>query len=288
MKQGSRVGRTPPASTDDLPARGPEWYFINTDAKSLGGQSPHDLWFEHGKAFVGGDPRHGRLLQRPLPGDTLLMWVNGRGVVGVGVVTAPWDGRVHEDAVVYRPPHREPEYRLGVNWIVDLRSSPITAREIGSNPPSTLQRLLESRRDRVRGLIEKRIGAVFVEGGLREVTLTVHERNPEARAQCLLFWGRACLACDLDFEARFAWLGKGLIHVHHLTPLSTTAGPREVDPKTDLIPLCPNCHAMIHSKSPPMNLDELRGVVGQGAEVGGLESSPQSPALTPRAAGRGG
>ena len=31
------------------------WFFINTDATSLGDESLHDAWFHHGMAFTGGD-----------------------------------------------------------------------------------------------------------------------------------------------------------------------------------------------------------------------------------------
>ena len=34
-----------------------------------------------------------------------------------------------------------------------------------------------------------------------------------------------------------------------------------VDPRTDLIPLCPNCHTVIHRKDPPFSLKELIGII---------------------------
>ncbi len=41
-------------------------------------------------------------------------------------------------------------------------------------------------------------------------------------------------------------IGEGYIEVHHLNPISQTEGSHKVDPTTDLVPLCANCHAMIH------------------------------------------
>ena len=32
----------------------------------------------------------------------------------------------------------------------------------------------------------------------------------------------------------------------------------EVDPQIDLVPVCPNCHAIIHSESPPLPVDAVR------------------------------
>jgi hypothetical protein len=44
-----------------------------------------------------------------------------------------------------------------------------------------------------------------------------------------------------------------------------------VDPVNDLKPVCPNCHAMIHRRTPPYSLEELRGLLlsaGSGNESG--------------------
>jgi 5-methylcytosine-specific restriction protein A len=29
----------------------------------------------------------------------------------------------------------------------------------------------------------------------------------------------------------------------------------------DLIPLCPNCHAMVHRRRPPLTVEELKGQI---------------------------
>jgi putative restriction endonuclease len=39
---------------------------------------------------------------------------------------------------------------------------------------------------------------------------------------------------------------EGFIEVHHIVPLS--AGEQVVDPAKDLIPVCANCHRMLHHK----------------------------------------
>jgi 5-methylcytosine-specific restriction enzyme A len=53
-------------------------------------------------------------------------------------------------------------------------------------------------------------------------------------------------------------IGKGFIHVHHLTQLSDIGQGYEVDPVKDLRPVCPNCHAMLHKKNPPYTIDEIK------------------------------
>lgn len=84
------------------------------------------------------------------------------------------------------------------------------------------------------------------EGVLRQVSQTKHERNGTLRQLCLKHFGATCQACGMKFETVYGEIGKGYIEVHHLSPISQTGGEHTVDPKTDLVPLCANCHAMIH------------------------------------------
>ncbi|RCO07675.1 HNH endonuclease, partial [Bacilli bacterium] len=46
--------------------------------------------------------------------------------------------------------------------------------------------------------------------------------------------------------------------VHHVIPLYEVKEEYIVDPIIDLIPLCPNCHSMIHSSEPMLSVEELR------------------------------
>src|SRR5690606_34557499 len=63
------------------------------------------------------------------------------------------------------------------------------------------------------------------------------------------------------FFAAYGELGKDFIHVHHIVPLAEIGETYEVDPITDLIPVCPNCHAMIHRKSNFLSIDDLKSVL---------------------------
>jgi 5-methylcytosine-specific restriction protein A len=56
-------------------------------------------------------------------------------------------------------------------------------------------------------------------------------------------------------------LGAGFIQVHHTVPLSSIGTEYVIDPIRDLIPVCPNCHAMLHRKTPPFSIAELRGLL---------------------------
>jgi hypothetical protein len=99
------------------------------------------------------------------------------------------------------------------------------------------------------------------EGRAFSVELSSYERNPEARRRCLAHFGSSCQVCGCDFERTYGPLGRGHIHVHHRVPLSEIGAEYVVDPVRDLIPVCPNCHTMIHLRQPPYTIEELRAML---------------------------
>ncbi|MEG4286924.1 HNH endonuclease [Microcoleus sp. A006_D1] len=98
----------------------------------------------------------------------------------------------------------------------------------------------------------------FREGAVRQVLVNAYERDPKARQKCIDSHGSSCSICGFDFGRAFGQVGKGFIHVHHLRPLSEIAEEYEIDPIKDLRPVCPNCHAMIHRRSPPFTIEEIK------------------------------
>lgn len=101
----------------------------------------------------------------------------------------------------------------------------------------------------------------YKEGSLKQIIVNAYERNPHARKKCLEYFGYSCQCCGFNFEQNYGELGKGFIHVHHLTPLSEIKDEYELNPETDLIPVCANCHAMIHRKNPPYLLQEIKKII---------------------------
>lgn len=101
-------------------------------------------------------------------------------------------------------------------------------------------------------------GATYSEGAVSLVKANSYERNPHARAACIKHYGYRCSVCDFSFEDAYGSLGENFIHVHHLVELSSIGAEYEVDPIRDLRPVCPNCHAMLHRRSPPLSIEELK------------------------------
>lgn len=114
-----------------------------------------------------------------------------------------------------------------------------------------------------------------------EATATVdanrYERDPDARRICLAFHGTACAACGFSFEASYGDIGHGFIHVHHTVPASRLGVGYELDPVADLVPLCANCHAMVHrGVTTPRTVQELRSILPAAGHLRGELVTGQS------------
>lgn len=99
------------------------------------------------------------------------------------------------------------------------------------------------------------------EGARRSITVNQYERNPSARAGCIEHHGSECAICGFSFAEEYGDAFKGFIHVHHLVPLAKIGERYCVNPKNDLLPVCPNCHAVLHyggNVRTPQELRELR------------------------------
>lgn len=55
--------------------------------------------------------------------------------------------------------------------------------------------------------------------------------------------------------------GGEFIEVHHITPVSMLGSGYKINIDEDLIPVCSNCHSMLHKKNPPYLPDELKSII---------------------------
>lgn len=99
----------------------------------------------------------------------------------------------------------------------------------------------------------------YEEGAVRRVLVNRYERDPRARKECIEYHGTRCAVCKFDFGSRYGDIGEGFIHVHHLRPLGRLPSSYRVNPVKDLVPVCPNCHVMLHRRDPPYDIQQLRG-----------------------------
>lgn len=105
-----------------------------------------------------------------------------------------------------------------------------------------------------------------LEGRLVESTSNRRERNRENRQRCLTNYDNQrppCVVCRMNFFDRYGLIGRGFIHVHHRRPTANyNEEGEELIPEKDLVPVCPNCHAMLHigcdaSKGEVRSIEEL-------------------------------
>jgi hypothetical protein len=258
-----------------------DYFFYNTDANALSEQPRprFPLLIEGGFAAVGGDRQQfGEKLAQLTPDDVLLMYENGIGVVAVGRVLELWDGITHTKPHYYRPSELsgltgDPyEYRILVDWFLDLSNSPIGIEQLkerlGYTPRGAVRRIVEQRTEAERIIEEYREGlsllpgevaqpSLYVEGSTRQVSVNAYERSREAMLKCKAVRGTTCVVCGFDFGAVYGSSFAGFIHVHHLRPLSEIKGEYVVDPVSDLCPVCPNCHAVIHHGGVLRSIEEV-------------------------------
>lgn len=96
---------------------------------------------------------------------------------------------------------------------------------------------------------------------LKKVYVNRYERDPEERRKCIERYGNKyeCVVCGMNFKDIYGEIGRDFIHVHHINPLAENGS----DVSSNLIPVCPNCHAMLHKKQNgiTMKYEDLREIV---------------------------
>lgn len=97
------------------------------------------------------------------------------------------------------------------------------------------------------------------EGAKLKITINKYERSSVARRNCIAKHGCTCSVCGMNFRDIYGEIGEGFIHIHHIIPISTIGTTYKIDYENDLIPVCPNCHAMLHKGN--LSVEELKKVM---------------------------
>ncbi|MCI8440798.1 MAG: hypothetical protein HFF73_15065 [Oscillospiraceae bacterium] len=99
---------------------------------------------------------------------------------------------------------------------------------------------------------------------------TRYERDPSLRQAAIDFCRQKngtliCEACQTDYEDLYGEFGFKVMEVHHLKPLGQIKCEHDVNPETDLVCLCANCHKMMHyairKYNRSLTATELRSIV---------------------------
>lgn len=112
--------------------------------------------------------------------------------------------------------------------------------------------------DRGRDEPDASLGEYDEEGNVRRALIRRYERSRSNRAIAIMTHGRACTACGFDFSATYGEWARDYVEIHHLEPVHLMDAPRVVNPVEELVPLCANCHRMVHRADPPISPSELK------------------------------
>ncbi|MBD8489190.1 HNH endonuclease [Echinicola sp. CAU 1574] len=103
--------------------------------------------------------------------------------------------------------------------------------------------------------------SIYAEGSSKRILVNSYERDSSARKSCLKHHGYSCIVCEFNFEDHYGSYFKDFIHVHHLRPIASIGKEYQLDPVRDLIPVCPNCHAIMHRRNPPYTVHEVKKMI---------------------------
>ena len=195
-------------------------------------------------------------------GDMVVARRGRKSIAGIGtIIGAPYyDPKKAKDA--FPTGYNYPNH-IDVDWSDEHRDVMFSKQVFG------MQTITSIDQSKLEGLLGSAVSAgeyypdeveprEYTEGAVKQTVVNAYERDPKARAACLKHHGYRCSVCEMLFAEVYGKIGIGFIHVHHLKPISTRKETYRVDPIKDLAPVCPNCHAMLHTKKPPFSISELR------------------------------
>jgi 5-methylcytosine-specific restriction protein A len=102
---------------------------------------------------------------------------------------------------------------------------------------------------------------IRTEGAKKSYKATRYERNPRNRLEAIRIHGTSCSVCGLNFGEKYGDWGEGFIEIHHINPLALEDIEQEVNPETDLVPVCANCHRMIHRHGKVLSIEEAKSIL---------------------------
>lgn len=103
----------------------------------------------------------------------------------------------------------------------------------------------------------------FYEGSINRISIEVRERDAAARRACIAHYGANCFICQFDFGKFYGPEAKGFIHVHHRDMLANRKGATLTDAVKDLVPLCPNCHSVVHLRKDAYEVKEVKRMIAK-------------------------
>lgn len=111
--------------------------------------------------------------------------------------------------------------------------------------------------------VEKTIAAKVAtdrvdESVIEENKEPINDEIEKLKKECLEYYGAICEICGFDYGYTYGEQFESKIDIHHIQATCEEEILPDTDPIKDLIPICHNCHCIVHSKTPPYSVDEMR------------------------------
>ena len=108
---------------------------------------------------------------------------------------------------------------------------------------------------------------VHTEGAVRTIKVNQYERDPHNRKSAIKQHGVRCFGCRVEMAETYGEIARGYIHIRHTKPFACLQSAKKPN-INDLVPLCPNCHAVVHLADPPLTINALKDIIrGQHEEA---------------------
>jgi hypothetical protein len=192
-------------------------------------------------------------------GDVIFV-KQGPKIVGKGVIKGPY----YFDAQ-FRDPNKDPwPHQVPVEWASDfpevtrlLGAEQLTVKKLSSEHVQQLEATIVQANDFNRQ-------QEAIEGEVYKAEAIFRSRNRALIQAKKANSDYRCEVCAFSFEQTYGAIGREYIIAHHLKPIASGVAKTTLD---DIALLCANCHAMAHTKNPPIPIEELRTFVGRHTNV---------------------
>ena len=176
----------------------------------------------------------------------------GANIVGKGVITEEYN----YDPNILKGTKSRWEHFVKVNWEKDFHPFKLN---LEANLHIVLK-LNEERMDKIREMeskTRKENNGIEVEEGKRyESEIIFRSRNRTLVEAKKMNSDYRCEVCGMMFKEVYGKIGDGYIIAHHKNPIGNIEKTATTT-LDDIALVCANCHAMLHTKNPPLSLDEL-------------------------------
>jgi len=119
-------------------------------------------------------------------------------------------------------------------------------------------------RDKVQTARRDETQEEFAEGFEREITTNKRERNRALVARAKNHYGTTCFACGFNFHDKFGDHGDGFVEIHHKVPVAKMK--KGTTSLADVVPVCANCHRMLHRGKQILSVRKLKGIIARAAK----------------------